>query len=203
MPGFCIRHSPMEGGEIPIPSTRKSNNQFPWQPCPDIHRQGADGKSAGSESRGTGRKAKSARTQKLVIMKLLTITGRDLSEGLHAVGIAAVGHANNQYTVSVGVEEGGRHYTKELVYEEPVEADSPLLRLIAAAENKTITREELNGFDMETLPKKRIVIGVVNKRTAGGKLTPTVALVLSVAEVKEFAASLNPTKAAVQPSTTE
>ena len=47
------------------------------------------------------------------------------------------------------------------------------------------------------------MIGVVNKRTAGGKLTPTVALVLSVAEVKEFAASLNPTKAAVQPSTTE
>ena len=146
----------MEGGGIPIPSTRKSNNQFPWRPYSDIHRQGADGKSAGSESRGTGRKAKSARTQKLVIMKLLTITGRDLSEGLHAVGIAAVGHANNQYTVSVGVEEGGRHYTKELVYEEPVEADSPLLRLIAAAENKTITREELNGFDMETLQKNAL-----------------------------------------------
>jgi hypothetical protein len=77
------------------------------------------------------------------------------------------------------------------------------LRLIAAAENKTMTREELNGFDMETLPKKRIVIGVVNRRTAGGKLTPTVALVLSIAEVEQFATTLNPAKAAGQPSTTK
>lgn len=129
-------------------------------------------------------------------MKVLTITGKDLSEGLHAADIAAVGHGNNQYTVSVGVEEGGRHYTKELVYQEPIEADSPLLRLIAAAENKAMTREELNGFDMETLPKKRIAVGVVKKRTAGGKLTPMIALVLSVAEVKLFAASLKDTVAA-------
>ena len=138
-------------------------------------------------------------------MKTLTIARpapTDLTEGLHIANIESVENSKREWTFSLSVEEGGKTYSNELSFQEPIEADSPLLLLVAAAENKDMKPGELEGFDLDKLTKKRVVVVIVHKRAAGGSFKRAVALVLSIAQIKQFANTLTPDSTPTQPSTT-
>ena len=107
---------------------------------------------------------------------------------------------DKEWVIGIAVWVAGKRHQLELTYDEPSTADSPLFRLITAAENRQLKPWEFDGFDMDTLVKKQVVVGIVDKKIAGGKLVREVAIVLGTAEVKQFAPTLEAALPAAQPT---